>query len=283
MIAAAVAADDTLSTSNATFSAIAKAAAINKSSGTHEVTATVESNSYTGNNTVGAGDLASGDLTINDYSFGTISGVLNDDDGGHLAAAINAASATTGVTAAVSGGVLTLSAADGRNIEVLQADTNANSTVTGLTAPGAGALTLVDYGEVTLTSNADFTLAGSQSTSLVGLAEGDYTVDRTDVVNNLSVVTKADANSALGTIDKAIDQISERRGDLGALQNRFESTISNLQAVSENLTASRSRIRDADFATETAELTKAQIVQQAGVAILAQANASPQMALALLS
>ena len=108
-------------------------------------------------------------------------------------------------------------------------------------------------------------------------------MDRTDVVNNLSVVTKADANSALGTIDKAIDQISERRGDLGALQNRFESTISNLQAVSENLTASRSRIRDADFATETAELTKAQIVQQAGVAILAQANASPQMALALLS
>jgi len=72
------------------------------------------------------------------------------------------------------------------------------------------------------------------------------------------------------------------RANLGAIQNRFESTITNLQTVSENLSASRGRILDADFAAETANLTKAQVLQQAGVAVLAQANAQPQLALSLL-
>ncbi|MCW7073694.1 MAG: flagellin [Methanophagales archaeon] len=83
-------------------------------------------------------------------------------------------------------------------------------------------------------------------------------------------------------MDGAISKIGQLRGDLGAVQNRFESTIANLQSVSENVSAARSRIMDADFAAETANLTKAQILQQAGVAMLAQANMLPQTVLTLL-
>ena len=277
VIDATLAADDTLSNTNATFSAIAKAAAINKTSGTHNVTATVEANTYTAGagSTVQAGNLAAAGLIINGTDIGAVTGIQVNDQGGHLVAAINAKTTSTGVTASVSNGLLTLQAADGRNID-LTFDANA-ATLSGLNGSSA---TVVEYSQVTLTSNEDFTVAGTGTR--IGFAAGDTLVDGTDVISNVSVVTKLDANSALSTIDKAIDQVSEHRGDLGALQNRFESTIANLQSVSENLTAARSRIRDADFAQETASLTRSQIIQQAGVSILAQANASPQMALALL-
>ncbi len=93
----------------------------------------------------------------------------------------------------------------------------------------------------------------------------------------------AGADAALSVIDSALATVSGIRADLGALQNRFETTITNLQTVSENASAARSQIMDADFAEETAKLTRAQILQQAGVAILSQANAQPQNVLALLS
>jgi flagellin len=92
----------------------------------------------------------------------------------------------------------------------------------------------------------------------------------------------ADAGAALATIDLAIAQVSASRGDLGAVQNRFESTIANLQVTSENLAASESRIRDTDVAAEMVEFTRAQILQQAGTAMLGQANAVPQSVLRLL-
>ena len=98
----------------------------------------------------------------------------------------------------------------------------------------------------------------------------------------LGVDTVANANFAIARIDSALTAVNGLRGNLGAIQNRFESTIVNLQTVSENLAASRGRIQDADFAAETAALTKAQILQQAGVAVLSQANAQPQLALSLL-
>jgi flagellin len=96
------------------------------------------------------------------------------------------------------------------------------------------------------------------------------------------VTTVANANTTIGRVDAALTAVSSLRSTFGAIQNRFESTIASLSAVSENLEASRSRILDADFAAETAALTKAQILQQAGVAILAQANSAPQTVLALL-
>jgi flagellin len=90
------------------------------------------------------------------------------------------------------------------------------------------------------------------------------------------------AGAAITLVDAALDDINAARADFGAIQNRFESVITNLSTAAENLTASRSRIRDADFAAETAALTRSQILQQAGVAILAQANAAPQLVLGLL-
>ncbi len=107
-------------------------------------------------------------------------------------------------------------------------------------------------------------------------------VGATTTLAGLAVDTVGNANFAIARVDSALTAVNGLRGNLGAIQNRFESTIINLQTVSENLSASRGRIQDADFAAETAALTKAQILQQAGVSVLSQANAQPQLALSLL-
>ena len=101
-------------------------------------------------------------------------------------------------------------------------------------------------------------------------------------VANASVLTEAQASAAMTSISEAISIIDAKRADLGALQNRFQSTIRNLSNISENVSAARSRIRDTDFAVETAELTRWQIIQQASTTILSQANQRPQSALSLL-
>lgn len=101
-------------------------------------------------------------------------------------------------------------------------------------------------------------------------------------VSDVSVDTAANASAALTAIDAAISTIGSQRAELGALQNRFQSTIRNLSNISENVTNARSQIRDTDFATETAELTRNQIIQQASLSVLSQANQRPQSALGLL-
>lgn len=100
--------------------------------------------------------------------------------------------------------------------------------------------------------------------------------------SDLSIASAATASAALTTIDSAISAIDAKRADLGAIQNRFQSTIRNLSNISENVSAARSRIRDTDFATETAQLTRFQIIQQASTTVLSQANQRPQAALSLL-
>jgi flagellin len=112
-----------------------------------------------------------------------------------------------------------------------------------------------------------------------GTAEGRNT-DAS--VEKIDITTTAGAQSAIATIDAALKEVDITRASLGAIQNRFESTISNLQSVSENASAARGRIMDTDFAAETAALTKNQILQQAGTSILAQANQLPQAVLSLL-
>ena len=119
-------------------------------------------------------------------------------------------------------------------------------------------------------------------TGLGTLTTAAEAVSATTTLAGLGVDTVGGANFAIARIDSALTEVNGLRGNLGAIQNRFESTIINLQTVSENLSASRGRIQDADFAAETAALTKAQILQQAGVAVLSQANAAPQLALSLL-
>ncbi|MFT2091427.1 flagellin [Paraglaciecola sp. 2405UD69-4] len=101
-------------------------------------------------------------------------------------------------------------------------------------------------------------------------------------VSDTSVITEAQASATMKAVSEAISIIDAKRADLGAIQNRFQSTIRNLSNISENVSAARSRIRDTDFAVETAELTRVQIVQQASITVLSQANQRPQSALSLL-
>ena len=139
---------------------------------------------------------------------------------------------------------------------------------------------LDDAGLVQFVAEGDLTLAGAGIANIAHVA-ATTTADTTGL-DSLAVTSVDGANLAMAKIDVALVTVNALRGDLGAVQNRFESTIINLQTVSENLSASRGRIMDADFAAETANLTKAQILQQAGIAILAQANAVPQAVLGLL-
>lgn len=134
------------------------------------------------------------------------------------------------------------------------------------------------------TTDLDFQVgAENDANNRITISLSTIDADSTALGVNLSAIdTKVNAQSAIGTIDIAIQRIDEDRGTLGAYQSRFESTIANLMNVSENLAASRSRIMDADIAMETANMTKANILQQAGVSILAQANQTTALALSLL-
>jgi flagellin len=137
-------------------------------------------------------------------------------------------------------------------------------------------------GTVTLgsTSSAGITIAGTAPAS-AGFTAGTTLATATKI-SSMNVLTAAAATAALGTIDGALSTISASRASLGAYQNRFTSVVTSLQTTSENLSASRSRIQDADFAAETANLSRAQVLQQAGTAMVAQANQLPQGVLALL-
>jgi flagellin len=142
-------------------------------------------------------------------------------------------------------------------------------------------------GRVILDSATSFTVTTTvadvfQDASGPGTAAAGTYGAQLQATNAIDITTAEAANRTLGIVDSALTAVNDQRARFGALQNRLESTISNLQTTSENLSASRSRIRDADFAAETAALTRAQILQQAGVAMLAQANALPNNVLSLL-
>lgn len=133
-------------------------------------------------------------------------------------------------------------------------------------------------GTVKLNSSKSFTSTASSTTVDAANAQ----VSALDAVDKIDITTAIGAQKALDVVDSALTFIDSSRAELGAKQNRFENTISNLQNISENASAARSRIRDTDYAAETSELTKNQILQQAGTAILAQANQLPQAVLSLL-
>ncbi len=234
------------------------------------------------------------DLSINGESiYSNHVGALS---GSALVSQINLSTAETGVTASISGGTVTLSAADGRNITIDEDKTgsnaegftsteNANNGVAFNFGTGQGTDTAATTisGNITLSATETITVTGH--TERLGLNAADATfisaVD-SNTISSASVATVAGSNNTIQRIDSALETVSNLRSTFGAVQSRFESTITNLQTISENLSASRSRIQDADFAAETAKLTKAQILQQAGISILAQANAAPQSVLALL-
>jgi flagellin len=228
-----------------------------------------------------------------------------------LVAAINTAlAATTGGTAvngsvagAATTGVITFTTGTGAgNLITSLGNTAASATVAttnqttmstrlGLSAAqvgnqAAGTNTL-NHGTVSLTSNsANGIVLGGAAVASAGFASaGTVAATTTSTVSSLSsmnVLTAENAAKALAAIDGALTTINASRASLGAIQNRFTSVVTSLQTTSENLTSSRSRIQDADFAAETANLSRAQILQQAGTAMVAQANQLPQGVLALL-
>jgi flagellin len=279
-IRAASAADDQTSTSLNATSAIAKARAINSSTEFTGVRAIVGETSVTGT-TINAVTLDGNTfMVINDEKISGFA-IQENDANGALRDAINAVSDRTGVVATVDqNNFLELTAADGRNIEV-------DSSAGGL----AGLDNVVSGGRITFQSDEQFDMNFSGTVgnafrfnSNIGVAAGTAVmgVNSDNAVSAIDISTREGAVVALDIIDLALEDVSSSRADLGALQNRLESTINNLSTTSENLSASRSRILDADFAAETAQLSRNQIIQQAGVSILAQANQQPQIALSLL-
>jgi flagellin len=255
-------------------SAYSIAMAINASQNT--VTATASPNVVSGATTGGFGAIAANAFQINGVNVGAVTaGTDAATQATNVASAINAVSAASGVTATVFGGSsdqVRLTAADGRDVNIT--GTIANTGLTVANNHGAVALSTTSSAGITIggTSPTDggFT-AGTTASSLTGTA-----------VSGISVATLAGANTAITSVDAALATVNSARATLGAYQNRFTSTIANIATTAENLTASRSRIQDADFAAESAQLTRGQILQQAGVAMLAQANALPNNVLSLL-
>ena len=225
--------------------------------------------------TVGAG--TSGTLTIGDHEI-----ALAGDDTSSLTEKLK----DLGYDATESGGVLTLNARGVDGI-VLQSTTATASTinisggVAGTASATAAIGDAISYTSVLeFSSEKAFTVTGgTDNTGNVTAAQGALAEKK---VSEIDISSQAGSQTALSIIDSAIAEIDSQRADLGAVQNRFDHTISNLANISENVSASRSRIQDTDFATETAQMTKNQILQQAGTSILSQANQLPQAALSLL-
>lgn len=256
------------------------AAAINSAAGGVGVTATA-SNSATLSGLAVAGTVS---MTLNGSAISVA--VADPTDLSDLMGAINGAQASTGVTASFtstsSKAGLTLSTTDGRDI-VIEGFTNSGATKTiafsGVTLDGAGNDSSIKSGVVDLSSDkGSITLAGANTDVFTAATQ----VSAFSSLASVSLTSASSSQNAISVIDAALGQINSSRGDLGALQSRFETAVSNLQATSENLSAARSRILDADFAMETANLTRNQILQQAGTAMLAQANSAPQSVLSLL-
>jgi flagellin len=192
-------------------------------------------------------------------------------------------SQVSGVVASAGGaGVVVLTASDGRNISVNASNTVAASSggALGLTTDLAGVESVVARGGVSLQAGGDITATYATPAQLSS-GGGVHAASNT-ALSSLDVSTVAGANSAMLVADAILNTISSARGTLGAIQNRLGSTVANLQTVVQKVSDAQSRILDADFAAETAAMTKAQILQQAGIAILAQANTAPQAALTLL-
>jgi len=290
---------DGVSYSGSTASGIAVAAAINATSDLTKVTAQTNATTVTGatlsSSVASYAAIAAGDIKINGVDIGGIyatAGATTADAikrGSAVAAAVNKVSAQTGVTAtfSTSTGAVSLNAADGRNITIegVAATTLAATGLTSDTVANGGITT---RSKVNLISNNQPGITVSSSTAAAltaaGLSAG-YTAATATAgagVSSLDLSSVPGSQNALSILDAAISTVNQTRAQLGAYQNRLQFAVSDLQIGSDNMSASRSRILDTDYASETTNLAKAQIVSQAATAMLAQANQQPQTVLALL-
>jgi flagellin len=376
---------DGVSYQSANASALAKAAAINAASGLTGVTATVGQTTVTALVAGDNSEIKAGDVFINGVAIGAIGAATGPvDRGTQTAAAINAKSSQTGVTATAStaNGIVTLLAADGRNITVSSTVAGGNatglkSTVTGLvagptaltatsvaagsliingvtigpvaataasaasmgalmadainlfsassgvvatanattgiltlnvragvegTAPGIGAAGGIEISgsdptvwglaagnsvktagiQLSTQGKDGIVLGGTRGTTSTGQAGAGFNASVLSSTGGVDLSTAAGSQAALTVLDKAINTVTDSRASMGAYQNRLTASVANLETTSMNMQASRSRILDTDYAKETTNLAKAQIIQQAATAMLAQANQSAQSVLALL-
>jgi len=281
-------------------SAKAIAAGVNKLTSQTGVTATARTDV---NLALGTGQSYSLDLVGDNVgsavrvSFSTGATVSSATDYASGINAINAQSAKTGITAQYDekNGGIKLTSSTGADISIVNQASAANSkldvstytTANALTAAfdaKAAAATAVGNGRVTFDSESSFSVKDNGSGFGVGAAAAATTIQASTLkaVSTLDVTTFDNAQLAIKIADAALASVNNQRAAYGALQSRFSSTISNLSTTTENLSASRSRIQDTDFAAETASLTRGQILQQAGTAMLAQANSLPNGVLSLL-
>jgi flagellin len=299
------AASDVTYAGDATAAEIAQA--IQNVSGVTEVTASATTSAdiqyATG---VAVGETVSFDLSVVNGSAVAQGSVVNishtltsTTDYSGLRDAINAESTRTGVTAELNtgAGTLTLKNSDGHNIFVNAVSNGTNddavlnvgataatftssATLTNDATTAANTDAISVGGQVSMSSNSSFTVTSTVDT-FAGTGVTEISAALTSVAD-VDISTQVGSNNALDVLDQALRSVSDGRAQLGAIQNRLEYTISNLTNVAENVTAARSRVQDTDFAAETANLTRNQILQQAGIAMLAQANAQPQTVLSLL-
>ena len=256
----------------------ALASAIN-SSGVTGLTATADATAVAaGTQALTASAFGAATLTVNGLAISvgvTANAATNRTN---TVAALNAQSSTTGVVATDTGSGVSLSAADGRNVTLAYAV----GAATASTIADLGVAAVGTYGS---TLNVSYNAPSGTSGNVVfggAFASTNAIAATGTAIAAVDISTVAGANTALVSIDAALATVNNSRASLGAIQNRFSSTIENLQTGSENLSASRSRIQDADFAAETANLSRAQVLQQAGTAMIAQANQLPQQVLSLL-
>jgi len=284
-------------------SAIAIAAAINKSSGQTGVRAVANATVFQGSGWPTTVTTSSGgNVYINGVQIGiTIGATTKQID---VVNQINAYSKQTGVVASDNGSGMTLVAADGRNITLsfsagaaaltasmlgLTANTYMGTSSIGSIAAGSANSGTTYYGTISFVSDKAFTLqqgfdtsAGAHLKSL-GIQAGAYGGSTSATkLGSVDLSTLDGANAALGIIDTAIGQISDQRSNLGAIQNRLQSAVDNLTSSSTNLQAAQGRIQDTDYSATTTQMSKSQIIAQAATAMLAQANQQPQLVLSLL-
>ena len=260
-VRATQAVDDALSTVNPDGSAIAKARAINDSTAVTGVTAKVLPAVLTFPNAIGGGVMTGADnIVVNGQIISSVN-VSPDDAAGTLVQAINEVFDRTGVSASLDANHrVVLTAEDGRNIEVQV--NGAGGAITGIAA------NTVQTGALNLYSDTAWTLGGANN-GAVGMPVGHAElVTSVDAVTTLDVTTRFNANESILKLD--------------AMMNRLQTTLSNLTTTSENSAAARSRILDADFAVESTALSRGQIIEQAGISVLGQANQSAQQVIALL-
>jgi flagellin len=264
---------------------------INLQSGTTGITASSRTEATIGN--FAAASQGAVSFTLGGRTTATVSATVSAaTDLSALADAINQQSARTGVSATLSGNKASIALVSDEGYDITIADAvgggPATTNVFDVTNKAATTVTLVEggadsasaSGQVTYSATGPFSVSTSAGATV--LAGTGATAIALSSVSNTKVDTAANSQTAITTIDGAINFVNDLRATLGAVQSRFESATANLKSQAENISAARSRVVDADYAQETAALSRAQILQQAGTAMLAQANQLPQGVLSLL-